>query len=178
MTNRADELAVLSRGLDQAERLLGRVTEQDRSRPTPCEDWDVAALADHLVAGTASFARAVRGEQVDWTGPPPQVEGDYATEFRRNADSLLAAWDAVPEDAQQLGPDWQAAELAVHTYDLATALGQSTDELDVEVAERGLAFMQANLKPEMRSTAFGPERPAPSGANAYQRIAAFAGRSC
>lgn len=176
MTDRAHELAVLSRGLDQVERLLSRVTEQDRSRPTPCKDWDVADLADHLVAGAATFARAVRGEQVDWTASPPRVEGDYATEFRQNADSLRAAWRDAPEDAGQPGPDWQTAELAVHSYDLATALGQPTDELDVDVAERGLAFMRANLKPEMRSTAFGPEQPAPSGADAYQRIAAFAGR--
>jgi uncharacterized protein (TIGR03086 family) len=178
MTDRAQELAVLSRALDQAERLLGRVSEQHRSRPTPCEDWDVADLADHLVAGTATFARAVRGEQVDWTASPPRVETDYATTFRQEADGLRAAWDAAPEGAGQPGPDWQTAELAVHTYDLATALGQPTGELDAEVAERGLAFMRANLKPEMRATAFRPERPAPNGANAYQRIAAFAGRSC
>jgi uncharacterized protein (TIGR03083 family) len=176
MTDRAQELAVLSRGLDQVERLLGLVTEEDRSRRTPCEDWDVAELADHLVAGTASFARTVRGEQVDWTATPPSVDGDYAAEFHRNADGLRSAWDSAPDDAGQPGPDWQSAEIAVHSYDLATALGQSTDDLDAEVAERGLAFMRANLKPEMRSTAFKPEQPAPSGANAYQRIAAFAGR--
>jgi hypothetical protein len=35
------------------------------------------------------------------------------------------------------------------------------------VAERGLAFMRANLQPEMRSTAFEPEQPAPEGADAY-----------
>jgi len=178
MTDRAHELAVLSRGLEQVERLLGRVSEENRSRPTPCHDWDVADLADHLVAGTATFARAVSGEQVDWSASPAQVEGDHATEFRKNADDLRAAWDAAADDGGQPGPDWQAAELAVHSYDLATALGQPTDELDVEVAERGLAFMQANLKPEMRSTAFDPEQPAPSGADAYQRIAAFAGRRC
>ena len=36
--------------------------------------------------------------------------------------------------------------------------------------------MQANLAPEMRTGAFGPEQPAPPGPGPYDRIAAFAGR--
>ena len=176
MTNRADSLAVLSRGLDQAERLLASVTDDDLGRRTPCEDWNVADLADHMVAGIGSFARTVQGQDVDWTAPTPHVEGDYAAEFRAEADRLLAAWEAVPENTGQPAPDWQTAEIAVHSYDLATALGQPTGDLDPEVAELGLAFMRANLRPELRSTAFGPEQPAPEGADAYRRIAAFAGR--
>jgi hypothetical protein len=44
------------------------------------------------------------------------------------------------------------------------------------VAERGLAFMRANLTPDNRGAAFGPEQTAPDDADAYQQIAAFAGR--
>ena len=69
------------------------------------------------------------------------------------------------------------AEFAVHTWDLAHALGRSTGELDPAVAEQGLAFMQANLKAEMRGEAFGPEQPAPADGDAYDAIAAFAGRT-
>ena len=65
----------------------------------------------------------------------------------------------------------------MHTSDLASVLSRSTSDLDPEVAERGLAFMRANLTDENRSPAFGPERPEPEGADPYQRIAAFAGRS-
>jgi hypothetical protein len=69
-----------------------------------------------------------------------------------------------------------AAELAVHAYDLATALGRSTTDLDPEVAEAGYAFMSSSMTDDMRGDAFGPEQPAPPDADAYQRIAAFAGR--
>jgi hypothetical protein len=56
-------------------------------------------------------------------------------------------------------------------------LHASTGALDPQVAERGLAFMEANLTQENRGPAFGPSQPAPEGADAYQRVAAFAGRT-
>ena len=45
------------------------------------------------------------------------------------------------------------------------------------MAERGLAFMSGALTPENRGQAFGEEVAAPEDAPAYDRLAAFAGRS-
>ena len=164
---------VLSRALDQLETLLRSVGQDDHGRPTPCSDWTVSDLVDHVVQTPAKFAAMVRGEQVDWAAPTPHVDDPVAT-YQENATALRAAWAERP-DAQP-GPEWQSAEIAVHTWDLATALGRSTDTLDAEVAERGRAFMLASLNDDNRSPAFEPERPAPAGADAYTRIAAFAGR--
>jgi uncharacterized protein (TIGR03086 family) len=177
VTNRDDELAVLARGLDQASELLGSVGHDDLATPTPCAEWTVSDLVDHLVATPATFARMVRGEEVDWSAPTPRAGDDRAAVFRTGADALLGAWSDLGQGEAPMGPDWQSAEVAVHTYDLTAALGRPTAGLDPEVAERGLAFMQANLKPEIREPAFEAEQPAPEGADAYQRIAAFAGRS-
>ena len=177
VTNRDDELAVLSRGLDQATSLLGSVGDDDLSSPTPCHEWTTAELVDHLVAAPANFAHMIRGQEVDWSAPTPHVGGERADAFRANADDLMAAWRDVGDGDGPIGPEWQAAEIAVHTYDLTAALGRPTGDLDQEVAERGLAFMQANLTPENRGHAFQAEQPAPDGADAYQRIAAFAGRT-
>jgi uncharacterized protein (TIGR03086 family) len=177
MTNRDDELAVLVRGLDQATTLLGSVSDSDLSTPTPCHEWTVAELVDHLVAAPTKFAAMVRGDEVDWSAPTPHVDGERAERFRASADELVSAWNTVGEGDAPMGPDWQSAEVAVHTYDLAAALGRPTSDLDAEVAERGLALMQANLTPENRGQVFLPEQPAPEGADAYQRIAAFAGRT-
>jgi uncharacterized protein (TIGR03086 family) len=176
VTNRDDELTVLVRGLDQAADLLGSVGDDDLATSTPCDEWSVSDLVDHLVATPASFAAMVRGEEVDWSAPTPHVGDDRRAVFQTGADALLLAWRDLGDGEAPMGPDWQSAEVAVHSYDLAAALGRSTAGLDPEVAERGLAFMQANLKPEIRGPAFRAEQPAPEGADAYQRIAAFAGR--
>jgi uncharacterized protein (TIGR03086 family) len=172
----SDDLDVLGRGLDQTAGLVGEVSDDQLDRPTPCPDWTVADLVAHLVLGTENFARTVRGDQVDWSAPMPPVGPDRVGAFREAADALLGAWRDRGTEGASIGPDWQCAELAVHTYDLATALGSPTSDLDPLVAEHGLSFMQANLRPEIRGEAFGPEQPAPDGADPYERIAAFAGR--
>jgi uncharacterized protein (TIGR03086 family) len=167
-----EELAVLRRGLDQLAGLLADVRPDVAGDPTPCSDWTVQDLVDHVVAAPSRFARMVREEPIDWTAPTPPAGDDPVGAFRAHGEDLLAA----SREHGAGSVDWQCAELAVHTWDLATALHASTDGLDPEVAERGLAFMRSNLTADRRAPAFGPEQHAPDGADAYQRIAAFAGR--
>jgi uncharacterized protein (TIGR03086 family) len=169
-----EQLAVLRRGLDQLEALIADVRPDALEDPTPCTDWTVRDLVDHVVAAPARFARMVRDEPIDWSAPTPPAGDDPAAAFHAHAEDLLTAWREADGPVQV---DWQCAELAVHTWDLATATHVPTGTLDAEVARRGLAFMQANLTPDNRGPVFGPEQPAPDGADAYGRIAAFAGRS-
>jgi uncharacterized protein (TIGR03083 family) len=168
-----DDQAVLRRALDQLAELLDDVPDAALGDPTPCHPWTVQDLVDHIVEAPDRFARMARGESIDWAAPTPSAGPEPAARFRANADGLMR----VMGDAEGGVPvDWQCAELAVHTWDLTTALGRSTAGLDPEVAESGLAFMRANMTDDKRAPAFGPEQPAPDGADAYQRAAAFAGR--
>jgi uncharacterized protein (TIGR03086 family) len=171
-----DDPAVLRRGLDQLAGLLDDVPGGALGDPTPCSEWTVQDLVDHIVAAPSRFARMARGEEVDWSTTPP-AGPEPAVRFRSQGEDLLRAVAGAATAGGPIALDWQCAELAVHTWDLATALGRRTGDLDAEVAERGLAFMSASLTDDNRGPAFGPEQPAPPGADAYQRIAAFAGRS-
>jgi uncharacterized protein (TIGR03086 family) len=175
MSADADAAAqVLARGLDQLGTLLRSVRPDDHGRPTPCSDWTVSDLVDHIVQTTRKFATMVRGEEVDWAAPTPHADHPVAT-FEENVQALRAALTDNPDP--QPGADWQCAEIAVHTWDLATALGRSTETFDPEVAERGRAFMLVSLTEDIRDPAFAPERQAPEGADPYARISAFAGRT-
>jgi uncharacterized protein (TIGR03083 family) len=170
------ELNVLSRALDQLGDLLIHVSKEGLNRPTPCSEWTLGDLADHIVASPGKFATVLRGEQPDWSEGPAHLETGWAAAFRSSADDLMHLWHRG-DAAGGSDPDWQTAEFAVHTWDLAHALGRPTSQLDPEVPERGLAFMRANLKDEMRGDVFGPEQPAPADGDAYDVIAAFAGRT-
>ena len=172
-----EDLAGLRTALDQLAVLLADVRPEASEDPTPCTEWKVQDLVDHVVAAPTRLARMLRGEEIDWSAPTPPAGDDPAGAFRSRADDLLSAWRDHSGPAEDAGLDWQLAELAVHSWDLATAVHAPTSALDPQVAERGLAFMQNSLTSENRAPVFGPQQPAPEGADAYGRIAAFAGRS-
>ena len=174
MSSDADATRVLDRGLDQLDALLRTVGQEDLGLLTPCSDWTVSVLVDHLIQAPQRFAMMVRGDEVDWTAATPHAD-DALAAYQENVRALRAALAEHPDSGPPI--DWQCAEIAVHTWDLATALGRSTDTLDPEVAERGRAFMLASLNDDNRSPAFGPEVQAPEDADSYTRIAAFAGRT-
>lgn len=167
-------IVTLSRALDQAGDVLAAVHADDLDKPTPCSDWSVRDLATHLASGPARFLQMLRGEEVDWSTPPHIPDGTWATTFRSGADDLIHYWHGQPDD-QADGAGWQIAEISVHTWDLSRALGRE-DELEDDVAEAGLAFMQKGLTDENRGEVFGPAVPVADDAAPYERLAAFAGR--
>ncbi|MFI5626467.1 TIGR03086 family metal-binding protein [Nocardioides sp. NPDC051685] len=176
-----DEAGILSRALDQTGDLLDRVHAETVTRPTPCEQWDVGALADHVIADATRFVTMLRGGEADWGAPAPHVSESWGPTFKVGADDVLHAWDQGPGATRREGGaavpvGLLVAEYATHSWDLAKALGVPSSELDPEVAEVALDFMTATLKPEMRMDAFDPEVAAPEGAGPYELLAAFAGR--
>jgi uncharacterized protein (TIGR03086 family) len=171
-----DSVILLSRALDQLGDVLAAVHEDQLAKPTPCRDWDVKRLVAHIVADPAKLLEMSQGGQPDWSSDPDPVPGAWTSDFRSAADDLIHFWHSSGDDANAGQIDWQTAEIAVHTWDLARATGQ-TPPLDPDVAERGLAFMSGALTPENRGQAFGEEVTAPEDAPAYDRLAAFAGRS-
>jgi uncharacterized protein (TIGR03086 family) len=168
-------LDVLTRAIDQAEAVLSEVTPDQLSDPTPCSDWDLAALVSHLVADPRNFVAMARGEEVDWSAAPP-LPDNWTAEFRSGGDELIGQWRDAGDSASAQGIDWQTAEFAVHTWDVVRALGLSID-LDDEVAQRGLDFMRAALTSENRGEVFGPPVPVDDELPVYERLAAWAGRS-
>ncbi len=164
--------STVERALAQITDVLGQVTPEDLERPTPCSEWTVADLSDHVVNSVAGMATMASGGQPDFTNTTHH--DDPAAAVQREGQALV---NALGSSSGTFPEGMAAAELAVHTYDLTTALGRSTADLDPEIAETGLAFMSASMTDDNRGSAFGPPQPAPDDATAYQRIAAFAGRT-
>ena len=68
-TPRAPESA-----LEQLGRLVRSVRDEDLDQPTPCKDWSVSDLVDHIVRSTANLAVSARGGDADWSGATPHHE--------------------------------------------------------------------------------------------------------
>ena len=86
MTSEPADLALLTVALDQAAGLLGRVGDEQLTLPTPCADWSVAELVDHLVNTPSIFTTIMRGEEPDWGAAPPHAGADRAARFRAAGD--------------------------------------------------------------------------------------------
>jgi uncharacterized protein (TIGR03086 family) len=177
MSTPIDSVIILSRALDQTGDVLADIHSDQLSSPTPCSDWDVGRLVSHVVADPRHFLEMADGGTPDWSAEPGRVMY-WAATFRSAADDLIHRWHQAGDAADPRSVDWQTAEFAVHTWDLARATGQTEHlgRLDPEVAERALAFMTASLTDDNRGGAFGAEQPVPADAPVYDRLAAYAGR--
>jgi len=170
-------ILALQRALTQAADLLDEVTVGDLEKATPCTEWDVRKLANHLVAAPRIFVTMLQGSPPGWNG-----REDYAVqlgeELRTRGNTLINLWREIAGSGEETmaDPDWQAAEIATHTWDLATALGRSTGGLDQSVAQRALVAMDRILGPTRKGRAWSDARSAPEASDAYTHLAAYAGR--
>jgi uncharacterized protein (TIGR03086 family) len=187
-------LASLDTALDGTGQLVGAVTAEQWDLPTPCADWTVRQLVNHLVGGNRLFIRVLRGEplpppdQLGRRGSEDQLGNDPATAFRSSAHELLEAvrTPGVLERTYTVpagtlpGPavvHLRTVETLVHGWDLARATGQRVPFPD-ELAQQELTFSRDLLGrlPEGRQP-FGPSRPVADDAPAVDRLAALLGRS-
>jgi uncharacterized protein (TIGR03086 family) len=164
-------------------------TEAERFRDsTPCADWDVRALLNHLIYVNLRYAALLRGESPP-EGTADHVGDDHVAGFRASAAVARAAFS--DEERLELLHDSPVGrvpgtmfvqhvvnELLVHGWDLARATGQPTD-LAPDVAERSLASWRNWLGTMPRPTGgpFASEQPVPEGASAADRLAAYLGRA-
>jgi uncharacterized protein (TIGR03086 family) len=183
-------LAPLATALDGTGQVVGAVTADQWGKPTPCPDWTVRQLLDHLVGGNRTAARVLRGE-----APAPgaagrgedQLGSDPVAAFRTSADELLAALRApgVLDRPHTLPAGTlpgravvhlRTVEALVHGWDLARATGRRLAFPD-ELVEQELAFSRDLLGrlPEGRRP-FGATRAVADDAPAIDRLAALLGR--
>jgi uncharacterized protein (TIGR03086 family) len=187
-----DRRPALYASYELAARVVTAVGDQDLSKPTPCPEYDVATLVDHLV-GAADRAVAVgRGEapapeefpHVQLADAPELLrQSGRAAEVAWSDDSRLEATVTMPWGETYTGEtlvDMYLAELAAHSWDVAVSTGQG-GELGPEIAGPALEGARAMLKPEYRDlmgkgNPFGPEVAPPEDATGWELFAAFMGR--
>jgi uncharacterized protein (TIGR03086 family) len=160
--------------------------------PTPCTQWDVRGLLNHVI-GTLWLAEALFADQqprhMMAPGALPADDlagGDPAAAYAEAAAAALAAagaGDALtrmhPTPLGDMpGPalsGFTTLDMLVHGWDLATATGQPAD-LDGRLAAHVLAFAEQALTPETRAPRIGPALAVAADAPVTHRLVAFLGR--
>ena len=183
----------LATALDGTGRLVAAVTEEQWALPTPCSDWTVRQLVNHVVGGNRLFTRVLSGEplpprdQLGARAAEDQLGTDPAAAYAGSAADLLSALRApgvlagtytVPA-ATLPGPaivHLRTVETLVHGWDLARATDRPAPFPEA-LAEGELAFSRDLLGriPEGRHP-FGTSQPVDDDAPAIDRLAALLGR--
>ena len=156
--------------------------------PTPCDDFDLRGVLDHIIVLGGSLAHLFRGEAPPQSEPPEDDGRVPAEQVRRVlADLQEAAGSEGAADRMIVAPAgtmpgatfarFLAFDALVHGWDIARSSG-SRFELPDEVVAEVDDFARSTISDEMRDgqTFKAPTVP-PSGASPIERVAAFSGRT-
>ena len=168
--------------------VLGKVTSDQMSLPTPDDEWDVRELINHVVLGNSWAAENVK------SGEAPRPSGDVigdrepSAAYAESADAMMASFAEPGALGRMMSmpfgempaaglAGFRAIDLIVHAWDLAKATGQATD-LAPELCEAALASSRQRMAVMDRAKMpFKDETPVPADAPAADRLAGFLGRN-
>jgi uncharacterized protein (TIGR03086 family) len=174
--------------------LVERVDDSQLDAPTPCPDYTVGDLLDHIGRLAVAFTEAARKEDGTNASPPPEgshanLADDWRTRIPRDLATLGDAWaghDAWDGSTKIAGAEMPASvvgsvglnELVTHGWDLARAIGQPYDA-DHDTIAGCLEFVGPISQPGAeanRAPAFGPALTPPDDGSPVDRLIALTGR--
>jgi len=156
--------------------------------PTPCAEWNVKRLLDHMLYIQQMFAAGPSGGTVGPpSGPPPELLGDDpAGEYEEARKKTIHAFsqpgviDGMLNEGQlpaavMLGIAF--CDQLVHGWDLATATGQDAT-MPADLASAALAFIDGKIPGRSRGPGqnFEDAVPVAEDASDQDKLIAYCGR--
>ena len=176
-----DELASAEAALGALQHVLRPISRDELSKSTPCSEYDVMQLTDHLMNSITLLGGAAGAE-------PPERNSEDSVERQivAAARPALDAWhrrgltDTVTIGTNEIPATFAVSilsvEFLVHGWDYATA---TTHPIDVaeSLADYVLGLAHKVITPEGRATVgFDDPVALPDDAPALDRLIAFTGR--
>jgi uncharacterized protein (TIGR03086 family) len=177
-----DELACAEATLVDLQQVVHHIADDDLAKQTPCREFDIASLTDHLMNSITTIG-GMAGAEFPARDSSDSVERQIVLAAR----PALDAWHKRGLDGTvRLGDNEAPAnvmagvlsiEFLIHAWDYARAMGQ-TVQPDPEVAEFVLGLARKIITPQGR-TNVGFDEPVgvPEDASVFDRLIAFTGRA-
>jgi uncharacterized protein (TIGR03086 family) len=175
----ADELDSAEETLTVLQRVLHGISKADESKQTPCREFDVARLTDHLLGSITSIGGAVGADL-----PERDVSATVERQVMDAAGPALAAWRRHGLDGTvKLGPNDGPAkvfagilsiEFLVHAWDYANATGKRVEASD-SLSDYVMGLAQKIIT-NRSGAGFDDPVPVSEAAGALDRLIAFTGR--
>ncbi|WP_431238383.1 TIGR03086 family metal-binding protein [Mycolicibacterium aichiense] len=177
-----DELASAEASLQVLQQVMHGIASDDVNKQTPCREFDVAGLTDHLLHSITLLGGAA-GAQFPERNPDDSVERQVIAAARPAVD----AWrrrgldGTVPFGENEAPARYMAGilsvEFLIHAWDYASAIGRPIDAPD-SLTEYVSGLAHRIITPEGRVRA-GFDDPVEVGQHASKldRLVAFTGRT-
>ncbi|MEV1144552.1 TIGR03086 family metal-binding protein [Micromonospora sp. NPDC049799] len=178
---------VLNKAIIETAKVVRGVEPDQFGAPTPCRDWDVRALTNHLLQVVHALQLAGRRLPVPgdlWDRA--LIDDGWAAHFDDAGSTAIAAW--VEGDAWEGGvtlgdmrmpaPAVAAmlvSDLAIHGWDLARATGQ-TYRCDDDLAEVTYRFLADMGDQGRRMGIYAAPLPPVGDARTFEQALALSGR--
>jgi len=176
-----DELASAEAALGALQHVLHPISRDELSKSTPCTEYDVMQLTDHLMNSITLLGGAAGAE-------PPERNSEDSVERQivGAARPALDAWhrrgltDTVTIGTNEIPATFAVSiltvEFLVHGWDYATATTRPIDVAE-SLADYVLGLAHKVITPQGRATVgFDDPVAVPDGAPALDRLIAFTGR--
>jgi uncharacterized protein (TIGR03086 family) len=157
------------------QKVEGAVTRLDA--PTPCDEWDVETLLNHMLETQRFFVSRARGEDASLSPNPPSLLGDDpVADFRATRAEVMSTF-GEPGVIEKTGPALGIAfcDQLLHGWDVAVATGQDATMPD-GLPEAAYDMLHGRLTDEQRKGVFKPEVAVGADATAQEQLLAFTGR--
>jgi uncharacterized protein (TIGR03086 family) len=176
--------------LGATRRFVAGVGRQQWSEQTPCAEWNVGELLNHLVSGNWWAAELARGATIEGVGSRldgDQLGDDALDAYDRSAKAAAAAFEEPgaldAPCAVSYGPvpgsvyaGHRFIDVLIHGWDLAAATGQDRT-LDPELVEACWAVVEPQADLLRGSGAFGGEVTTSPSSDPQTRLLAVLGRN-
>jgi uncharacterized protein (TIGR03086 family) len=176
-----DELASAEAALAALQHVLHPIARDELSKSTPCSEYDVLQLTDHLLKGITLIGGMADADL-------PKRDSDHSVEQQviGAARPALDAWHrrgldgtvsfASNEMPATFGPSVLTLEFLVHGWDYAAATGHPMNVAD-SLVEYTLGLAKKLITPDGRATAgFADPVDVLDSASALDQLLAFTGR--
>ncbi|HWM04996.1 MAG TPA: TIGR03086 family metal-binding protein [Actinophytocola sp.] len=184
-----DQLEVHSRATDVFDRAMHKVGINDWDSPTPCREWSVRDLVNHMVYEQLWVPDLLAGKTMAEVGDKYDgdvLEDDPMHAWTESSQAARGAWlqpGALVKvvhlsfgDADGAEYCWQLSlDLAVHGWDLATAIGGDAAMGD-ELATALLEYAKPQADSFAGTSLFDPPVRVADDADAQTRLVALLGR--
>ncbi|MFF3842177.1 TIGR03086 family metal-binding protein [Streptomyces sp. NPDC001930] len=169
----------------QATPLVRGIADTSLGAPTPCAEYDVRALLNHLLGVVVHFQALAAKQPADLSATTDWLaDADWRDRFEAETGKLVEAWSAPGAEEGTTGGMAMPArtvgsmvllDLTVHAWDLARATGRSFTP-DPGVVD-GLVEEVERMAPMARKMGvFGEAVDLPGDSTVFERLLATTGR--